>query len=226
MKRFAHRGIIDYENTIRGVMEILNNTTLGVEIDVRYNTAREVVMCHDREHRNKPNDTFTELLAALEKGRFSNRDLMIDIKAFGIQNAQHLARDVCKTLARHPTLLKTMNIYLCSFNEYCVSELCFCRDDIKNLSKVSIGVITSGIPLGLFKHLDDIQFVSIEYSTLCEEIMEQFKSAHMKVYAWVVNDASMHCLMCKYKVDGIIYDLKVQTCDAPGSTSNGNKNRF
>ena len=39
---------------------------------------------------------------------------------------------------------------------------------------------TRQVPNGLFKHLDDIQFVSIEY---CEEIMEQFKRAHMKVYS-------------------------------------------
>ena len=92
MKLFAHRGIIDYENTIRGVLEIMESSpTLGVEIDVRYNTSRDIVMCHDREHRNSKNDTLTELLVELEKHNFTNRDLMIDIKAFGIINAKKIA---------------------------------------------------------------------------------------------------------------------------------------
>ena len=211
MKRFAHRGVIDYENTVQGVLEILNSsTTLGVEIDVRYTTSRKVVMCHDRENRNKTkNDTLSELLFALEKGQFYNRELMIDIKAFGIINAQKLAKDVCNILAKYPTLLETMRIYVCSFNEYCVSELLFCKEDLC-LSNVYIGVITSGIPLGMFKHLDDIHFVSIEYNTLCEEITELFKQNNIEVYAWVVNDASMQQLMCKYNVDGIIHDVRVE----------------
>tara|TARA_B100001250_G_C19812440_1_gene796376 strand:- start:3804 stop:4439 length:636 start_codon:yes stop_codon:yes gene_type:complete len=207
MKLFAHRGVIDYENTIRGVLEVMQTSmTLGVEIDVRYNTAREVVMCHDRENRNDTNDTLTELLIELEKESFMNRDLMIDIKAFGIINAKKIANDVCKIVAKHPTLLRMMNIYLCSFNEYCVSDLLFCKEDL-NLTTVYIGVITSGIPLGLFEHLTGIQFVSIEYSTLCEEIMEQFKDTNLEVYTWVVNDITMQQLMCKYKVDGLIYDV-------------------
>lgn len=207
MKLFAHRGVIDYENTIRGVLEVMQTSkTLGVEIDVRYNTAREVVMCHDRENRNDTNDTLAELLVELEQRNFMNRDLMIDIKAFGIINAKKIANDVCKIVANYPTLLRTMNIYLCSFNEYCVSELLFCKEDL-NLTTVYIGVITSGIPLGLFGHLAGIQFVSIEYSTLCEEIMEQFKNTNLEVYTWVVNDITMKQLMCKYKVDGLIYDV-------------------
>ena len=213
-KIFAHRGIIEYENTIKGVLEVMDTfVTLGVEVDVRYNTERDVVMCHDRENRNMPNSTFMELLSVLEKGQYFDRDLMIDVKAFGIYEAQNLAKKVCMSLAKHPNLLKVMNIYLCSFNEYCVSEMCFCRDDL-GLSNVSIGVITSGIPLGMFKHLNDIQFVSIEYSTLCEEIMENFKNTNTKVYAWVVNDMSMNRLMCEYGVDGIIRDVSaVLTAD-------------
>ena len=208
MKLFAHRGIIEYENTIRGVLEIMQSSpALGVEIDVRYNTSREIVMCHDREHRNSTNDTLTDLLFELENNKFLNRDLMIDIKAFGIINAKKIANDVCEMLAKHPMLLRNMNIYLCSFNEYCVSDLLFCKEDY-NLSTVKIGVIASGIPLGLFEHLTDIQFVSIEYSSLCEEIMEQFKKTNMEIYTWVVNDVTMIQLMCKYKVDGLIYDVK------------------
>lgn len=201
MKIFAHRGVIDYENTIDGVLKIFNTTCLGVEIDVRYNTAREVILCHDRENRNEPNDKLEDLLIMLQRFKIVDRNLMIDIKAFGITNAKKLAMDVCHIIAKFPTLC---NLYLCSFNEYCVSELCFNKDDMC-LPNVSVGVITSGIPLGLFRHIEDISFVSIEYSILCEEIMEQFKE--LEVFAWVVNDLSMKQLMCKYKVSGIIQDI-------------------
>lgn len=208
MKLFAHRGIIEYENTIEGVLEVMNHhTTLGAEIDIRYNTAREVVLCHDREYRNnKKNNTLKELLFVLQENEFCDRNLMLDIKAFGIVNAKQLAKDVCQIIATYPKLCQTMNIYVCSFNEYCVSELCFNREDMC-LTNLQVGVITSGIPLGLFKHLDDINFVSMDYNSLCEEIMEQYKETNIEVYTWVVNDVSMKQLMCKYEVDGIIYDV-------------------
>ena len=205
MKQFAHRGIIDYENTIPGVLEILNtHPTLGVEIDVRYNTAREIVLCHDRECRNNNNSTLEELLSVLADNDFSGRNLMMDIKAFGTHNAKKLAYDVCLRIANNPKVYQNMNIYLCSFNEYCVSELCFYREDM-SLSNIQIGVISTGIPLGLFKHLDNINFVSMEYGILCEEIMESLK--HVDVFAWVVNDVSMKQLMSRYEVNGIIYDV-------------------
>jgi glycerophosphoryl diester phosphodiesterase len=209
MIHFAHRGIIDYENTIKGVLEVFDQeqSDMGVEIDVRFNTKREVVLCHDRENRNeRENATLHQLLQSLDHEKYRDKHLMIDIKAFGIQSAKQLAHSTCKIIQCLPTLYEKMNLYLCSFNEYCVSELLFILDDM-NMSNIRVGVITTGIPIGMYNHLEDIHFVSIEYGILCEEIMDEMKKNKLDVYSWVVNDASMKKLMKQYNVDGIIYDV-------------------
>ena len=51
MLHIAHRGCIDRENTIKGVVEAFKKFQM-VEIDVRYNSERKLVLCHDREKRN------------------------------------------------------------------------------------------------------------------------------------------------------------------------------
>ena len=209
MVNFAHRGIINYENTIKGVLEVFDEKerNMGVEIDVRFNTKRDVILCHDRENRNdRENATFHQLLHSLDHEKYYNKHLMIDIKAFGIHSAKQLAHSTCKIIQRFPSLYEKMNIYLCSFNEYCVSELLFILDDI-NIPNIKVGVITTGIPIGMYNHLDDISFISIEYGILCEEIMDEMKKNNLEIYAWVVNDPSMQKLMELYKVDGIIYDI-------------------
>lgn len=209
MNDFAHRGVITKENTVEGVLDILNTTDLGVEIDVRFNTARNVVLCHDREHRNDDeNDTLQELLEHLSgiSGRYRGRRLMLDIKAFGINQAKELAQKVCKILTKFPIVCETIQLFLCSFNEYCVSELLFVKQDTLILEKILVGVITTGIPLGLYQHLEEVDFVSVDYGILCEEIMDEFRKRDLPVFAWVVNDSSMQTLMRTYGVHGMIYD--------------------
>ena len=210
MLNFAHRGMIDYENTIKGVIDVFDKKELddiGVEIDVRFNTTRDLVLCHDRENRNhENNDTFFMLLKKLDHPKYYNKHLMVDIKAFGITSAKEIAHAVYDVLRRFPNLYENMKFYLCSFNEYCVSELLFIVDD-SNMSNFKIGVITTGIPLGLYHHLEDIDFISIEYGILCEEIIDEMKKTGIDIYSWIVNDLSMKMLMCKYRVDGIIYDI-------------------
>ena len=215
MLHFAHRGIIDYENTIKGVVEIFNNykeeasySDLGVEIDVRFNTARRVVLCHDRENRNEiENDTLYELLKTLNHKKYHSKKLMIDIKAFGITHAKELAHAVCDIIKKFPDLYNLMDLYLCSFNEYCVSELLFLCEDM-HMSNIKIGVITTGIPLGLYSHLEQVDFISLDYGILCEEVMDEFKKKGVEIYTGVVNDSCMKILMYKYRVDGIIYYIR------------------
>lgn len=208
MINFAHRGIIDYENTIKGILEIFDkHDTMGVEIDIRFNTKREVVLCHDRENRNDSiNDTFYQLLKSLDDKKHEDKHLMIDIKAFGIQSAKQLAQSTCKIIKCFPFVYEKLNLYLCSFNEYCVSELLFILDDM-NMPNIKVGVITTGIPIGMYNHLEGIHFVSYEYGILCEEIMDNMRQNNLDVYSWVVNDKSMQKLMKQYQVDGLIYDV-------------------
>uniref|UniRef100_A0A6C0BPQ4 GP-PDE domain-containing protein n=1 Tax=viral metagenome TaxID=1070528 RepID=A0A6C0BPQ4_9ZZZZ len=209
MLHFAHRGIIEYENTIQGVMEVYNEkgSDMGVEIDVRFNTARDVVICHDRENRNeKENATLFQLLQSLDHETYNGKILMIDIKAFGIKSAKELARSIVEIIKRFPNLYENLQFYLCSFNEYCVSELLFICEDM-NMINLNIGVITTGIPLGLYNHLENIDFVSIKYDILCEEVIQNLKNKRMTIFSWVVNDSSMKELMYNYNIDGLIYDV-------------------
>ena len=222
MRLIAHRGLIEIENTIEGVARVMDTyPTWGVEVDVRFSTNREVVLCHDREKRNDKCDTLYAMLEMLENGIHTffaeqKREIIIDIKAFGVDGAQSLGRAVCNIVECFPALIKHADILLCSFNEYCVSEILSERLDRSNTrlwSLVKVGVISSGVPLGLFGHLENLDFVSIDYSALCEDIVDRFKEKGLAVFAWTVNAASMATLMRKYDVRGMIIDTTSETRD-------------
>lgn len=191
------------ENTIAGITEAAETFDM-VEIDVRYNSERTVVICHDREKRNETNES----LEALCKIKTPMR-LMLDIKAFGIETAQKLARDVVYCVSKHPQ----HEYELCSFNEYCVQQLIELRITSKRYMipyAYKVGVITSGIPVGMFGHMPDIDFISLNYDIVHEEILEKCRSPRNGkkiIYAWVCNDDRVKADMIeRYKVDGIIYD--------------------
>lgn len=206
MKEYAHRGEIQNENKITSLIKVLKTNTLGIELDVRFNTNRDIVLCHDRENRNdKDNETLDEFFESLPS-EITHKDIIIDIKAFGIVEAKNIAKQVSNICFKYSHNTKHYNLYLCSFNEYCVSELCFRREDFDNVNW-KIGVIASGIPLGLFNHLEEIDFVSLDYNIICEEIVEGIQKTGKLIYAWVVNDVSMRKMMEFYNVDGLIYDL-------------------
>lgn len=209
MQIFAHRGIIDYDNTIKGVLEVFNSSSSsGVEIDVSYNKDNVLVLCHSSERANDvKNDKFQELLFVLSQNEYCNKDLMIDIKVACKAKSEQIAKDICNILASYPKLMVTINFYLASFNEYCVSALSHYIEDLE-LTHCYVGVITSGIPIGLFNHLQSIDFVSIDYNMLCKENVEIFKKHSIKVYAWVVNDFEVKKKVCDYDVDGIVMDIK------------------
>tara|TARA_B000000475_G_scaffold272074_1_gene271788 strand:+ start:1072 stop:1665 length:594 start_codon:yes stop_codon:yes gene_type:complete len=197
MKTIAHRGKIDKENTIEGVLEIADDVDI-VEIDVRYSTDRTVVLCHDREKRNDAeNCTLHDFLSAVS----DKYAIMIDIKAFGIEQARRIAASVVECIRGYKHLF-----YLCSFNDYCVDELISIREEREQGWR--IGTISSGVPLGMFNHLD-VDFVSLDYSIVCEDLMDRLHTHDNKVevFAWVVNDAGMRKMMSMYGIDGIIMDF-------------------
>lgn len=194
MIRIAHRGKIMKENTIEGVLEISGLADI-VEIDVRFSTDRRVVLCHDREKRNDgSNVTLQHLLTRVDP----TQPLMLDVKAFGMTCAKELARSVASIVLKFPH-----TFHLCSFNEYCVDELLSIRDETE--STWQVGVISSGIPLGMFAHLN-VDFVSLDYSIVCEDLVHRLKENSVLIYAWVVNDDSMQRMMSLYGVDGIVLD--------------------
>lgn len=204
--RIAHRGLFTKQNTFEGVCDLLEKTRETVdmvEIDVRYTTDRRVVLCHNREDRNTPQNITLDLFLKRLGKQHPNIALMLDIKAFGILEAQKLARSVVRIVCKYAD---TFSFYLCSFNEYCVSELLNEKETL--LQNWQIGVISAGIPLGVFNHLEGIDFVSLDYNCVCEDIVERLHTDRVQVFVWVVNDTSMQDLMIQeYRVDGIIKDF-------------------
>lgn len=195
MIHIAHRGCIERENTVQGIIDAFKQFPC-VEIDVRYNTKRQLVLCHDREKRNLENELLEDLLKHDESMK-----LMIDIKAFGIESAIQLGNDVVQLIVQYPN----HTYQLCSFNEYCVQEMIRIREQ-SELSIFHVGVISSGVSIGIFNDLS-IDFVSFNYDIVHEEILDRLRRQNIKVYAWVCNDVMVQKDMeSKYMIDGIIYD--------------------
>ena len=193
----AHRGMRNRENTISGICKASKLMNI-VEFDVRFNTNLDIILCHDREDRN------SEELETLEDlCKLSNKmHMMIDIKAFGISPAISIAKKVYDIVSNHPHHLYE----LCSFNEFCVKELLRLRE--MELFKCNVGIITSGIPLEMFDNLKEIDFVSMDYNIICEDIVELFHKRNKKVYAWTTNAVEMQdYVMNTCNVDGIIFDI-------------------
>jgi glycerophosphoryl diester phosphodiesterase len=194
----AHRGMKNRENTLEGIIKA--NTMMSmVEIDVRFNTNHDIILCHDREDRNfEINETLEELLLYED----TSLNLMIDIKAFGIEPALKIAKDVFTLIVKYPK----HNYHLCSFNEFCVEKLLNLRIVYQKVYQV--GVISSGIPLDMFDHLCNIDFISLDYNIICEDIVEMFHKKNIKVFAWTVNSLEMQKYVLDIcHVDSIIYDI-------------------
>lgn len=199
----AHRGMKNRENTLKGIIKA--NTLMSmVEIDVRFNTNHDIILCHDREDRNiEINETLEELLLYNE----TSLNLMIDIKAFGIEPASKIAKDIFTLIIKYPK----HNYHLCSFNEFCVKNLLDIRTLLLLLytQKIyKIGVISSGIPFYMFDHLYNIDFISLDYNIICEDIVEMFHKKNINVFVWTVNSLEMQKYVLDVcRVDNIIYDI-------------------
>ena len=167
-----------------------------VEFDIRYNTNRQIILCHDREDRNiSDNETLEDLCKIKDP-----MNLMVDIKAFGIEPATQIADDVYTIIDKYPQ----HEYHLCSFNEFCVKRLL--ENNGKEIYK--IGVISSGVPISMFDQLINVDFISLDYNIICEEIVELFHKKGKKVFAWTVNALDMQDYVVNIcDVDGIIYDI-------------------
>lgn len=128
--------------------------------------------------------------------------LMIDIKAFGILPSIEIADSVHNIIIKYPR----HKYYLCSFNEFCVKRLLELRQSTN--IKHKIGIISSGIPISMFEHLDGVDFVSLDYNSVCEEIVDLLHKNEKQVFTWTVNSLEMQKYVTDFcRVDGIIYDL-------------------
>lgn len=79
---------------------------------------------------------------------------MVDIKAFGIEQTTQIADDVYTIINKYPQ----HEYYMRSFNEFCVKRLL--KNNDKGIYK--IGVISSGVPIDMFDHLIELDFISLD----------------------------------------------------------------
>jgi len=193
MIEISHLGI-SKTNTISDIVTAFSALSI-VEIDICFNEDEEIILCtQDNIHP----EMLRNLLSLT-----SSMSFIINIKAFGIKNAQKLA----KTLFCMVQIYNQHSYKLCSCNEYCVIELIDMKHIFEN-TKIEIGVISYGLPLGIFQHLPDIDFIIFQYYILDEEILEKIKTDNKSIYIWIRNDQeTINSIKKNLYIDGIIYDI-------------------
>jgi hypothetical protein len=141
----------------------------GIEADVMYNSKRGLVLCHDYDHRDDPeNNTLQELVDFGIPLR-----VILDIKVREVSDSFLIVDDICKTIKGSRHLWD-----LCSFNELCVRRLL----DL-NLGVYKIGLISCGLHCSLYTNLD-IDFVSLDYAIAGDDLLRMLKGLGIEVYIW------------------------------------------
>ena len=189
MKWYIHKC-----NTIESVKKALHEGYNHIEVDVSLSTTGRLNITHDMENINNPQNCSIQEILNVSK----NCAVMIDIKARGIDKGVEMARKLIDAIHGYDN-----ELLLCSFNEYCVNECIELREQF-NL-KYKVGVISSGLPLGMFKHLS-IDFISLEYSFLFDDIRE-YLDKNIEIYSFTVNSKQAQDLCHDLDIDGIILDI-------------------
>lgn len=141
----------------------------GIETDVMYNSDKQLVLCHDYDERDNPqNDTLQELADFGIPLR-----IILDIKTRGISEGWKIAGDIIDVIRGSVHLWD-----LCSFNELCVQRLL-----MLNMGAYKIGLISSSLSLSLFTHLD-VKFVSLDYGIAGEDLLDALDGLDIEVYIW------------------------------------------
>lgn len=193
MIEISHLGI-SKTNTISDIITAFSVISI-VEIDICFNEDEEIILCTQ-------DNTSPEMLRNL-LSLTTSMSFIINIKAFGIKNAQKLA----KNLFCMVQIYNQHSYKLCSCNEYCVVELIDMKHIFEN-TKIEIGVISYGLPLGVFQHLPETDFIILQYYILDEEILEKIKEDKKSIYIWIRNDQETIKIIKKnLYIDGIIYDI-------------------
>ena len=188
----------DGKNSIDDIVSEIESNDV-IEVYVNFNTSQEIIICHQQSNTNGDSTLLLETLLSITE---RNLNIMIDIKGRGIKYAIELATQVFHLVCKY-----SQHTYkLCSFNEYCIAELIELRVLYEPIY-VEIGVKSSGVPLGGFEHLSEIDFVCLKYEFIDNDIVEKIKFNNKKIYTWI----SSLDLVCKYslqnvyKLDGIIF---------------------
>jgi glycerophosphoryl diester phosphodiesterase len=190
MITFAHRGLIQTENTVDSIVNA-SFCADWVECDVQVDKRGRTVLCHNRESTG-------ELLTDLCEHPFT-LNIMLDIKAPGVGQAEACATEIVNLTRKSRHKWK-----LCSFNEFCVRQLLALRKYFK--LSYEVGLISSGVPLTMYDHLK-VDFVSIDYNVLSREIVDHVHSSGKQVYTYTIKNKKQEELVETLAVDGIIKDI-------------------
>jgi len=186
----AHRGLIQAENTIDSIVSASFYAD-WVECDAHMDRSGRIVLCHNRELTG-------ELLTDLCEHPFT-LNIMLDIKAFGIGEAEACAATIVNIVRKSRHKWK-----LCSFNEFCVRQLLALRKYLK--LTYDVGLISSNAPLNMYGHMK-VDFVSVDYNVLSREIVDRVRSSGKQVYTFTIKNKKQEDLVDKLGVDGVIKDI-------------------
>ena len=142
----------------------------GVETDVMYDSNMRLVLCHDHDQRDNPeNDTFQDLIDFKAPLR-----IILAIKVAGVG-------DTPKTIANdiYIAIKGSKHIWdLCSFNRICVEKLLDVNNGIHK-----VGLITCSVDAIL-----NADFISIDREIVDADLIKEFKSRGLKVYIWGIKE--------------------------------------
>lgn len=207
MIRFIQKSSFSKKHNVDSIFNHLNND--GIGLNVRYDNQRNLVLCDSIENMTEKCTTVKEFLESLSSHYFlDKKKVMFDIKVNDISEAKSIASDITMMVVQFSASLSNIVIMFCSFNEYCVLELCYLREHF-DMIDWEVGVASSGLPFGLFRHLDDIDFVSIHYDYLSERIVENFHKSGREVIASNVNNDLVKTMVQKYNVDSFITNISI-----------------
>ena len=138
----------------------------GIETDVMYDSNMRLVLCHDHDQRDNPeNDTFQDLIDFKAPLR-----IILDIKVAGVGDTpKAIANDI------YIAIKGSKHIWdLCSFNRICVEKLLDVNNGIHK-----VGLITCGVDANL-----NADFISIDGEIVDADLIKEFKARGLKVYIW------------------------------------------
>ena len=168
----AHRGVWGkrFENRVEHI-RAAHRKVGAVEVDIRYNSDRQLMLCHDKTDANfRDTEPFHSLVACEEP-----MNIMLDMKPCGGQQAVSMAEDVCRIIERSSHTWK-----LCSFDQRCVDHL------VKLDHPWDVGMLSSGVTDWIMNN-PPIDFVSLDHECVDVDDIDALQEQGIRVYLWVAD---------------------------------------
>ena len=215
--KIGHRGAMGYapENTLKSFKKALELNVDAVELDIYVCKSGELVVIHDDKVDRTTNGkgyvvekTFEEL-SALDAGEgekipklsevldFIDRKVKVNIELKGVKTAKPVQELIEKYVKNKGW--EYDDFLISSFNHYELKEFS------KLNSKIKIGALISGIPIGFskFAKMLNIDSVNLCFEFINQEFVDDAHNRNLKVYVWTVNDSDDIERMKTFGVDGI-----------------------